>query len=439
MVEKYKLYTGFLFGALWSLLCFGFVSEELVPPLEKLRPAVYLVCDAIFIILGIIALRNKRDVIIVLSFLFIAIVSKYLNHLGIVYFINGIRDFIGLLFAFPIIRYLWHSKNGPRFVASFNKQLYVFLWIQAFCLVWQFIRYGANDHGGGTLGVGGSGTISTLIYFISFYFMSKRWDEAKTYWQNLRDNKVLVFLILPTFLNETKISFILFVCYFLLLMRVNWSLLRKIIVALPLILVCIAGLGYVYLDVTDQDADEVLSIDFYQNYLIGEDLDYLVEVGQKVADGLIETDNLWAVDIPRFSKIFLAPTALEDAGGGQLFGAGLGQLKGGTVLSYTSFASEYKWLLGGSRPMWFFIFIQLGYLGIIWYFINMAGVVGIRSAFPRGTNIRVFVCIIVLIGLPYNDSFRFIYYCFILFFGAASARFEDPVEKAAVPLIRDLK
>lgn len=426
MVEKYKLYTGFLFGALWALLCFNFIAEELVPPLEKLRPAVYLMCDGIFIVLGLIAMRNRRDILIFATFLLIALVSKYLNHLGFIYFINGFRDFIGLIFAFPIIRYLWNSKNGERFIKSFDRQLYLFLWLQAFCLTWQFIRYGANDHGGGTLGFGGSGTISTLIYFVSFYLITKRWDDVKSYWQNLRANKVLVFLFFPTFLNETKISFIFFACYFLLLLRIDWSLLRKLMLASPRIFVGVLGVGYVYLSVTDQEADYVLSYDFFQNYLVGEDIDFLVEMSEKVQDGLIETDNVWTVDIPRFSKILLAPEAVEKTGGGQLFGAGLGQLKGGTVLAYTPFAFNNKWLINGSRPWWFSLFIQLGYIGIIWFFINMAGIIGMSSGVPRGLNIKIFLWVIVLLSLFYNDSLRIFPYCFLLFYGGAYSTFGVP-------------
>ena len=432
MVEKYKLYTGFLFGAIWVQLCFGFIADEFVPALFHIKAFVNLLCDVIFLILGIISLRNRRDIAVLASFLVIALISKYLNHLGFIYFINGFRDFIGLIFTVPVIRHLMLSKNKERFVRSFDKQLFIFLVLQPFCIVWQLLKYGADDHGGGSLGYGMSGIVSTLIYIISFYLMTKRWDGGRTYFQNLRDNKILLLLLLPTFMNETKISFIFFICYFVLLLKIDWSMVRKMLMAIPLALCVLFGLGYVYLDLTDQKAEDIFSVAYFQNYFIGEDVDALVEVGEKVHDGIIETDNLWSIDLPRVTKIFLAPEALDKSGGGQLFGAGLGQIKGGTVLPYTPFAKNHKWLIFGSKPMYFSLFIQLGYVGLLWFLFYIMGIVGFKSDVPRGANIKIFLWIIMLLTLLYNDALRIPFYCFILFYIAAYTTYgaQQAVDKA---------
>ena len=81
----------------------------------------------------------------------------------------------------------------------------------------------------------------------------------KNYWQSLKKNKEYFLLLLPTFFNETKISFIFVLCYLVLLMKIQWKSMRKLLLASPLLIALIIGLFYAYLDFTDQDADRVLS------------------------------------------------------------------------------------------------------------------------------------------------------------------------------------
>lgn len=418
MVEKFKIQIYLLFGAIWVTLGWGFVYEEFLPFLDKLRSPVFLLCDLIFLALGIASLRKKSDIAIFASFLAIVLISKYLNGNSWVNTLNGFREFIGLTLAFPIIRHFASGKNKDRFWAILDRQLHVFLYIEGACVLWQFFKYGANDHGGGTIGYGGSGTVSTLIYITSFYLVSKRWDPDN-YWQSLKKNKEYFLLLLPTFFNETKISFIFMLCYFVLLMKIQWKSVRKFILAAPLLVVLLVGLFYAYLDFTDQDADRVLSYEFFDEYMMGgEDLEYMTEIALLVQDQIIETDNLWAVDIPRFAKLIYVPSALDDTSGGLMWGAGLGQFKGGRELALTGFAREYQWLLQGSRPLSFFIVIQLGLMGIIWMLVDFVYVFRFKGRKPLGTNIKIFLWVIFLLSMLYNDSFRFFFYSFIIFIPA---------------------
>ncbi len=221
MIEKYKLYAWSLFVALWVSLCWGFVQDEFLNSLERIRPFVFLLSDLVFIILGVFSLRDKRDILFFVSFVAIALVSSLLNHFGAVMSFNGVRDFIGLVLAAPIIRLLLTSKYSERFVRSFDRQLYIFLYVQAVCVTWQFLKYGAGDAVGGSMGEGASGTISVLVYFVSFYLMCRRWNVEIPYLANIKRNFGLIILLYPTFLNETKISLVLVVFYFLLLFRIN--------------------------------------------------------------------------------------------------------------------------------------------------------------------------------------------------------------------------
>lgn len=298
MVEKYKLYSGLLFGSIWALLCVGFIATE-IPPLEKLIAIVNLLTDAIFIILGLWATRSKRDIFITVSFFAIVLISKYLNHQSVISMLNGCRSYIGLLMCAPIIRYLLRSKYAEDFTRRMDSLCWTFLYLQAFCITWQFIRYGANDAGGGSFGYGGTGTVSTLIYIISFYLLSKRWDFSKKWMTNFRENKANFILLYPTFLNETKISFIFIMIYFLLLFPIDRKYVLKVLAVFPLVVVLMAGVFYVYLSATEQEGDSVLNKEFLDIYLFGgEDPKELIELAKVYQEEQIQEEYLWAVDLP---------------------------------------------------------------------------------------------------------------------------------------------
>lgn len=415
MIEKYKLFTVSFFGAMWVMLCFGFVAEELIPPLESLRSFVFLLCEVVFLGLGLFTLRSKRDITVFVSFVVLAVVSSKLNNLSPVYVINGTRDFFGLLFAIPIIRFVLKSKHRDQFIESFDKQLFVFLFIQAFCLVWQFVRYGANDHGGGSMGNGFSGIVSTLIYIISFYLLSKRWN-FDNYWVGIRDNKIYFILLLPTFLNETKISFIFLMAYFILLLKVEWKTVFKVLVSIPLIIVGMVGAGLAYLTITQQSFENVFSQSAMDDYMIGEDPEELIDLAVAIQDEIYDEEDIGLIDIPRFSKLLLVPEALPDSEGGVLLGAGVGQFKGGSVLQLTEYAERWNWLLSGSIPFVFFILMQLGLIGVAWMFFVLITALLPRSSTLMGKNIKLFLWIIILLIMFYNDSLRYFPLCFILFY-----------------------
>lgn len=430
MIDRYKLYCRTFLIAFWVAQCFGFVSEELLPPINALRSPVMFLCDVVILILGIVTLRinrNKEDNRVVGSFALIAVVSTLLiNREGFLMLFNGMRDFLGLLFILPIMRYLLtNSKGGGRYVKMFDRQLMIYLWLQAVCVTWQFVKYGAGDNVGGTMGEGASGLVSTSIYFVSFYLMTKRWDATKSYFRNLWNNFSLVFLLYPTFLNETKISFIFLLCYFLLLIKLDKAAVRKFLLAIPALFVILAILFPVYLDVTDQDADRVLSEEFFDDYLFGgEDLERMVEIALLVQDGtiVIEASDIWSVDIPRFTKIMWLPQTLEDSKGGMIFGAGLGQFKGGQSVEMSRFAKDNQWALLGSRPWSFFVIVQLGLLGLVWYIATAYRILSYKHrSYAFSKNIKVYLTVILSLVLLYNESLRSFQFCAILFYIALYA------------------
>ncbi|MCM1522825.1 MAG: hypothetical protein NC039_09270 [Muribaculaceae bacterium] len=417
LVERYKLYTGLFFGAMWVLLCYGFVRDEFIPALETVQPFANLLCDIVFLLLGVLTMRSRRDLVMLGSFLLISLVSKYLNHQGMAEWINGFRDYIGLLFTVPFIRYMMSRRDyAGRFTKSMDKQLLIFLWLQVVCLVWQFVKYGANDAGGGSMGYGHSGVVSTLIYVISFYFMTKKWDFDLTYFQNLYANRVYVFLLFPTFLNETKISFIFMLAYFILLMKIDRRFVLRLIIAIPIAIVGFFVLAYAYLMSTNQTADRYVDQDFYIEYLVGHDFDDLVNLAILVEEEEVETDNLWAVDLPRLGRFFVLKDALDHSGGGMAFGAGIGNLKGNNYFSKSAFARKYSWLLKGSVPMSFAWMVQLGWIGLIWLVVNVMTVLFTPNRCALAKNLRLYLLMVFLLMMLYQDQFRLVYYCVIAFY-----------------------
>lgn len=79
-------------------MTFGFVADELLPFLEPLRPAVFLLLDGLVVLLGLATLRQRGDIIVALSYMAIAVVSSLIvNHGSVATFVNGSRDFVGLV------------------------------------------------------------------------------------------------------------------------------------------------------------------------------------------------------------------------------------------------------------------------------------------------------------------------------------------------------
>ncbi len=421
MIDKYKLYYRTFLVLFWTGMCLGFVCDEL-PFLSPIRNPLLVVIDIVLMIMGLVLLRQRLDKLVIGSFFIIGVVSTLLvNRLGVMTFFNGSRDFFGLLFTIPVLRFFLTGPRKHIFKANIDKQLKIWLILQAVCITFQFLKYGANDHGGGTMGNGGSGMASMLIYLTSFYLLIQKWDFDNV-WASIKENKLYLILLYPSFLNETKVSFVLLLGYILLLYKPTRKSIMKLVYIIPLGIVALIGIATVYINVTHQEADDVFSYDFVYEYLVGQDVDYYVDLAQKLQDGyfdewMIAPEDFWTVDIQRMSKLILLPDALKRQNGGMLLGAGLGQFKGGTFSDSTPFAREYKWLLQGSRPWPFFVLVQLGWIGLIWFFWMF-----IRNIFMRIKYDPVIRRMLILIGLAalliqfYNDSLRYYYFCFALFY-----------------------
>ncbi len=413
MLEKYKFFYSIYIITFWIMMCWGFVSQEFLPFLQSLDSAVLLLGDAVLIMLGIVMMRNRGDFVFLTVYLLMAFISTILvNKVGMIHYLNGARDFIGLLFVVPIVRWFLMSDRKADFCRSMDRQLRVWLYVQAFCLTWQFVKYGANDAGGGSFGYGSSGMVSTLIYAVSFYFVIRRWDYDNI-WQSIKQNKEYLILLYPTLLNETKISFAYLLIYIVLLVKVDRTLFIRSIFMVPIAAAVFALVFRIYVDVTNQSSEDILSEDFLEEYFFGSgaDIAYHAELAQRYFDGDFDdalSVEWWAMDVPRMAKLVLLYPVIRDEPGGYWTGVGVGHMKGTRTIKPTKFYKEYEWTLFGTRMLLLFIVMELGIPGLIWWLWGFFRITGLRrKGLPHfDKRIALFITAQMVMAMFYTDYMR---------------------------------
>lgn len=398
----------------WIMATFQFVAQELLPPLLKGTPAVALAADAVILIIGLLSIRTARQVMLLASFLIIGAISTFiLAGYGWTNFINGSRDFWPILFCPFIFKNMMTGCNHQYIRRSIDKQLKVFLFIQMPCITWQFIRYGANDHGGGSLGNGFTGIISILIFLLSFYFIKQNFD-SREYLLSLKRNWIYVVALYPVMLNETKVSFIFMAIYFLLLFAPEIRSIGKLIIAVPVAALMFSGLYALYISVTGQQDKDIASGEYLNTYLMTNGAEDIVEDIQNLMDVDPDDYNTEAIDLPRFAKFTMLPFVLDESTGGQWFGAGFGQYKGGTVLKRTKFAEDNRWFMQGTTTTLLFIPVQIGWLGFIWFIVVLIFLINFKKrAGKMAMQFKLLLALTSLIIIFYNESFETILFCMI--------------------------
>lgn len=413
MIDRDKFYFRTFCVLFWVAATFGFVSQEILPFLEAAWRPLSLVLDVGMLILGLKTLRGKYLTWLIAIFFGIAFLSSRINGMTLVQTLNGIREFFPMIWPYVIVLYLFKSKQAERFRDSFDKQMKVFLILQAICITEQFLRYGANDFGGGSMGKGYSGQASLLIISLVFYFVTKDWD-ADNYLKSLWENRGYFLLLYPIFLNETKVSFIALAMMFLLLYKFEFKSIWKIIITLPVFALLGYGLFQVYLWATGGD-DEIGTSNYIVDYLSGTDdftpeelIDIIEIVAVEGEHEEMETFQMGEFDMPRIMRIALVPTVLEQTPGGLVLGAGLGHFKGGTTLERTQLAQDNIFMFNGTMTTFLMIFISMGVLGILWYFFWTK--YAIKWKTREGTMAlqwKIYLTAMVVLIFFYNDSFRF--------------------------------
>ncbi len=401
------------FIGFWLATCTGFVSDLMwgnntVSPLTTMSQ---LVVDVIMLFLAICTIRKTVDIVFIGSLLVIAAVSGLIvNNDSIVVWLNGLRYFFPIMFLPPILRYFWATEyRRDLFVKSLDKQLYIFLWLQVPTVLFQFLMYGAGDYVGGTMGGWFSGILSFSIYYASFYLLNKRIDRNNIL-QSLYKNWTLIFLLFPTFLNETKISFALIIAYFILLLPIDRKYIIRITFLSPLIIILV-GVGSFFYSSTSQGKLR-FDAEFFEEYL-----DADVETMEKAAEYAEKNYDEEMFDIPRVAKLAIMPMVFSAHPGHELMGFGLSLYKHGKIVDAADFYNEYDWLMKGTSPQIMSTVLQLGIAGSIWYIAFFISLFFIRPPlYPkRNLNMQAYFLMLVLILLLYADFWSYPNFCFVMF------------------------
>ena len=418
-VRKSILIEGLLMGVFWVLAVVGFICDEIVPGLESLRTYIMLGCDAVLVLLGLACLRHRADIVFIAVLALLCFSSSVImNGLSLPFSVNGMRVFIGAMFIYPIFRYFMDDQNRrEHFIKSFDKQLEYFLWLQVPCIAYQFIVYGAGDHGGGSLGNWYSGVISMLIYLISFYLLKKH-INPRYFLSSIMNNFKYVLLLTPTFFNETKISFVLLVIYFILLMPIDKRMFSRAIIVMPL-MGTLFIVGYTTYKLTYQgdvpSTAEGINI-FSEDYLVEYVFSDLENAEENVEWGL-ENNESGVADVPRLTKFLLLPMFEEENPGHVLLGFGVGHFKGGTKMDHSDFFDQYEWYLVGTIPYLIHIYLQLGVVGVL-LFITFLLSLFIRHPegySKRDLNLQLFLALLIGAIFFYAESLRDPLFCMVVY------------------------
>ena len=405
-IEKSLLIQRILLLWFWVLTCTGFINDELLGFSMSIRGGSLLLTDIALLLLALWTIREKWDYIIIGLFMLISWWSTcVVNGLSLVAWINGSRVFYGMLFLLPIFRYFWQNETRlERFVHEVDKSLFIFLVLQAFCIVWQFSKYGSGDHVGGSFGNGFSGMVSVITYIVSFYLLQKRIDNNRFFY-SLRQHWYLIALLLPTFLNETKISFVLIIIYFMFLTKVNRKWFSRILVIIP-IAVIVLSVGFsLYFDNVANPTGET----DIEEYFVGQDLEYEMNAAEYAAEN---NDNFY--DIPRIAKIAFIGIVFQENPGKWFWGFGVSIYKGHQNLEENPFSKTYDWLVGGTNPYLCHVAFQLGTVGIIFFAILFAS--WFMRRLPRhghrNHSLQLYLATVVMIMLVYSDFWRETIFCY---------------------------
>ncbi len=401
----------FLFQLLFSYEAFQSADGRLMPLFEL----------AFILLGGVLCLKNRADMAVAGSFVLLAFVSTVIvNERPLSDWINGIRFYVPLLFMLPIIRYAMATEaRRDYFMELMDRSLYLFLWLQGPCMIYQLITMGGWDYGGGSLGVFQSGIISELIYMISFYLMIRRWDMSKGYFTNIACNWILVFLLYPSFLNETKSSFLFMLMYFVFLMPLNRRTLKTLAIMIPVTAVAMWAFIYVYNSLYGNKVQsrDTFSLEYLDWYVLGDAADLeMMELAYEATDFDEE------VDFQRGLKMAAVPWIMEDQkrDGVWIFGNGVGILKGHSEDDPSDLGGEYKWLFQGTAMTLQMLVLECGALGVVWLIAAMIVLFHRPASMPKKRNrnrqMYGFLVSMLVAVLFYNTSMNIIIFGIIYYY-----------------------
>lgn len=252
--------------------------------------------------------------------------------------------------------------------------------------------------------------------------------DPENYISSLIQNKWLIILLFPTMLNETKISFIFIVMYFVLLLPINRQSIAKLILMSPILGGLMILVFNLYMSTTNSQFD-ITSEDFLEAYFYAEETDDIVNWVTVLHENEEELAMDGTNDIPRFTKYIMIPDLTDHYTGHSITGFGVGQFKGGTMIESSKFFKENEYLLRGSIPYGFHAYIQIGYFAILFFIWLWFRLGSLKTTKNSEKGIIIFIIITTVIILLYNDFFRFGPLCIAFFYIYTQALRWQPYNK----------
>lgn len=438
-IEKYKFIALWFLWVFWICALVPFFWQELTGEYHGPEIAKFWgLAEITVTILGLWTLRARQDIVavsilVVLSFLDTVI----FNHLSVLFWLNGLRLYVGFIFMIPIIRYFWTDDTRRKyFVAKMDRLIYLYLVIQFPCMVIQCVRYGAYDNVSGSIGWMFSGTASTIIYLSSFYLMVRRWNKDISYAANLRNNWILIFLLIPTYLNETKISFVYLAMYFFFLVPMDRKFIKRMVYVVPSMLIVLGGAGFLYSKMVDTDhQDDNMDL---TKYLMGNDI--LLDLVEYAFDNDVVEVN--EGDYARGLKFYVLPMIYERHEHSWLTGFGIGQYKGGNGMDKSEFAKRYFWILQGTIMQFHMVLIEMGVPGGLLYIIYWLCVFRLWRRHKGERNMRMswmFGLTVIIFSIYIQPFFIPPFYMMFMFMCFTCSRWNKIPPYKYVPLLGSKK
>jgi len=351
----------------------------------------------------IVIKKNIAIILFFILFIIFSVIGVYYNGLTIV--ILQYREFKYLLLLIIMIpytnnEYFKHVWTVLKIIAAASVPVAVIQWI---------IYKDDGDRITGLLGYGGSGSLTLFILIIFFTELGLR----------LENNKPILgyylFYLIPTMLNETKITLVLFpIMFFVTLLLTKKLKSRQTIVIFLVAIIAFSAWAYIYKSIYSRSILDVFSSEYLENYLYATN---------------------WESDAGRFAKVAYAYEIVK--GNNLAFGYGLGSAYSGASSGAKGFIFKKYYtpqMFSGTKPQLFLSIIDQGIVGtillliiILFYFIK---VILIKEN-TLEKFISIYTFIILFVTLIYQNIFYTYQIMYILVFYTIinTKQFSDTVEK----------
>lgn len=325
----------------------------------------------------IIIKKSIPMIIFTLLFIISSAIGVYYNGLTIV--ILQYREFKYLLLLIILIPY--SDKEYFKPVWTVFKAIAV---ISIPVSIIQVLIYGnEGDRITGLFGYGGSGTLTLFVLIVFSTELGMRLLN------NQRIFGLYFLYLIPTLLNETKITFvlipILLIVPFLLAKKIKS---KQFVIFIVLSVAFITIFAIIYESRFSNSIFEVFSSEYLDEYLFATD---------------------WIGDAGRFAKVQYAYKIIKNTN--LLFGYGLGASYSGSSSGVDGYIYERYYtpeMFGGTKPQLFLSLIDLGLLGLFLLFILLVVIIIKFIKMKNMSTEKLIVInsfIVLFVTLPYQNIF----------------------------------